>query len=545
VLMQQTEASYAEDTLHRERTEQELRRKLEERTLMTTDGGNTTMQSVQSAQRNQRKQSGGASSRKEAEPQADLTLDLTGAPDDEPYGDLESRVANAVAAAREKAFAEERAKRFNSTQQAQSATRAAATPAFSQRSTGDAPRASSHKRAASAPQDMDVSEAESTTRLDFSKMRPRSSNAKRASLPSPVKARPSAPKEEDNKDLTLLSYIDPQEIMNLRKKLEEERRAERASRSASAPVEKDTAAQSAAFPRKSSLKDLTAGWDEGTARFSAAGGNAAEPAKVTKSVRVQSPHTSDASVHIPQQQESNTGNLSILSNTSRRRHRAASAEGLTSAFILPDITLHGNKQSQSATDSKFCINHNPKTCTICPAGKDATTPIPVPVTEREIDPDVTNATIRPVEPPAVALRKVIKELEDEIKHYKLQLAVKQHMYHQHDPALSRRRRQQVKDDIDTLTSKIEKLSDNVYRLYDVLEGQKQTGQNGEDAGLNEEQVEETLQSIGMDPAEIAERFGRKVPAGLEDDFEDDELPGFSDGESESDIGERRVRSGIY
>lgn len=398
-----------------------------------------------------------------------------------------------------------------------------------------------------------MNETEATTQLDFTR-KSQNASMKRASLPSSVKTKSATVNDEDSRDLTLLTWTDPAEFVKLRKQLEEERRAERSRRTVSAPAQQDTTSHTTGLPRKSSLRDVTGGFDEGTGRFSIASGNADEFAKVTKSVRVQSPHTSDESVQPLQTQQSEAGDTSILSNTSRRRRRAASAEGMTSAFILPDITLHGAKGPNINANAN--IVHDAKTCTACPAGKDTTIPTPVPVTDRDVDPDITNATIRPAEQPADALARVIKENEDEIRHLKLIQASQQRQYEQHDPALSRRRRLKLSASLNELRIKIDKLSDQVYRLYDVLEGQKQAaeaaakGVSGAPAVMSEQEVEDTLQSIGVDPAGVASRAGRKMPFGLDgadDGFSDDDLPGFSDGES---VGggytrEERRRSGIF
>jgi hypothetical protein len=129
---------------------------------------------------------------------------------------------------------------------------------------------------------------------------------------------------------------------------------------------------------------------------------------------------------------------------------------------------------------------------------------------------------------------VIKQLQDEIAHLKHLLTVQQRLYNQHDPALSKRRRAQVKAAMDQLTSDIEKRSDQVYSLYDVLEGQKAAEAAGAD--VEEFGVEETLESLGIDPAELSGRIGRGVygagaPFGLDgasDASGDLPFEGFSD-----------------
>jgi len=366
-----------------------------------------------------------------------------------------------------------------------------------------------------------------------------------------AKSKPNEGDEDDSRDITYLSAINTDDLDKLRKKLEEEHRARREKRNLSAPAkaQQDGTARSASFgmPRKSSLKDITAGFGELSGRFSIQGNEAEDAAKAAKSVRLQSPHTSDD----PSRQfNTEQGDLSMLSNTSRRRHRAASAEGMTSAFILPDITLHSS-QPLPTTMGKGCIPHNARSCTAChPGNNDIDIAAPIPVTDREVpqDADMTSATIRPSQPPPLALATVIKQVEDEIVHLKLKLQSQQTLYHQHDPALSKRKRALVMSRIEHLTAEIEKRSDQVYALYDVLEGQKQQARDAGEKQLPEmceEEVEETLMSIGIDLAELSGRVGRKAPPpmgldGAEDVRSDDggseELAweGLSDYESEED-----------
>lgn len=400
------------------------------------------------------------------------------------------------------------------------------------------------KRSVSAPIESDASEAPTTTELEITsrtqdKLRRQSqAAAKRAS------------QIEDTRDITMLSSVSNEvgEIGSLRKALEEERVERKHSRHPSATVEPTqqgemtgTAKQQRFAPRKSSLKDLTAGLDAGTYRMSI---HDDEQLKNAKAVRIQSPHTSDTSEHAHKTEEEDVGNVSTMSNTSRRRS-AIEARGKdeTSGFILDDITMH--KQQLEAPQAKrshpTAITHDKTACTQCPGGNENKSfPSPIPVTDRDLD-DLTNNTIRPSEPPPTALAKVIKQLEDEVIHLKLQQQKEINLYHQHDPALSMRRRLQLRASIDKFTSEIEMRSNQIYALYDVLEGQKAAG-DLQGKGQQEPEVEETLQSVGMDAAEIAGRVGRSAPPnlggldGMMDELSDgEELPweGLSDVESEA------------
>ncbi|KAH0271407.1 hypothetical protein KCU91_g7398, partial [Aureobasidium melanogenum] len=370
---------------------------------------------------------------------------------------------------------------------------------------------------------VDISDVDSTTNLDFSR---------------PIRDGPTE-NDEDSRDITYLSFLDPRELAKLRKTLEEERRASKTARAASAhqTQENATSTNMTAVPRKSSLRDVT---NNDTGRVTIRS-QVDENTGLLKNVRIQSPHTSDA---ISYSEPRESIEASFMSTSSRRRNRSKSIEEMTSAFILPDITLHtGPGAEATMTNAVGDISHDDLNCTACPArdsqDKDVTIPQPVPVSERNVDD--TNATIRPSQPPPVALATVLKQLEDEVRHLKLRLQSYEKMYNKHDPALGRRKRLAVKQKMDALTAEIERRSDQIYALYDVLEGQKSPAADtdGEQRlqEMDGEQVEETLQSLGIDVDELAQR-AREVkdvqhhPLGLDglDEESDVELPwgGFSD-----------------
>ncbi|KAF4553036.1 putative spindle pole body protein ppc89 [Elsinoe fawcettii] len=257
---------------------------------------------------------------------------------------------------------------------------------------------------------------------------------------------------EEDKDVTYLSFLDPSELSALRKKLEAERLAAKGLRATSAPTTEGE-------KRKSSMRDLTG----------VVGGEG-------RNVRVLSPMTAD---HISYSSpEGNEGDASVVSVGSRRPVRSRSFEEMTSAFILPDITIRDVGGDKG-------VKHDGKNCTACPAneGKEIRVPKPVPVSEREAD--VTAVTVRPAEEPKQALARVIKALEDEIVHLKIELGKQQREYARHEPGLGRTKRGEVKGKMDELIKEVERKSEMVYRLYDVLEGQK-------------EKIEETLQSLGVE-----------------------------------------------
>nr|POE49123.1 spindle pole body protein ppc89 [Quercus suber] len=396
-----------------------------------------------------------------------------------------------------------------------------------------------HKRAASAPVD---GEMRPVSQCDMSQQICDLTNAQTAHIQEVQLA------EEDTRDRTLLSFMDPSEMIKLRKKLEQEHR-DRKGAFVAVPQPEETA-RSAHEPtknvaRKSSLKDLFAGLDLGTEKLSISGEVTGGSNRIKKSVRLQSPRTSDGSMLQPHEQDA--GNISVASNTSRRR-RAASAENLTFAFDIPDFAIV-HSQPVPSLSGKNCMQHNAASCTAChPSDKNITIPTPIPVTDRVTpeDPDITSATVRPSQPPALALATVIKQLEDEIKHLKIRLFGHQTLYNQHTPALSKRKRVLVKSTMDRLTAEIEKRSDQVYDLHDVLEGQRQAALEAAKRGeappaMNQHNVDETLTSVGLDPVELAGRVGRQHQHldGTDERWSEDEteeLPweGLSDYESDQE-----------
>ena len=202
-------------------------------------------------------------------------------------------------------------------------------------------------------------------------------------------------------------------------------------------------------------------------------------------------------------------------------------EDMTSAFILPDITMRnpgtaedaGPKLS-SATQQVFdnLAQHDGQNCTVCKrviehgsthdhdhTGKQIIRiPKPVPVSDRMPEPDsyIEEPTIRPSQPPPVALAKVMKALEDELEHLKMKLSRYQVLYNQHDPSLGQRKRKSVMDKIANLLKAVDAKADQIYQLYDVLEGQKAAGQE-----ISEDEFEMTLQSIGIDIERMGLRGG--------------------------------------
>ncbi|KAF2274694.1 uncharacterized protein EI97DRAFT_97028 [Westerdykella ornata] len=286
-------------------------------------------------------------------------------------------------------------------------------------------------------------------------------------------------------DLTELSYIDAEQIAQLRRALEEERaslRKKEATANTERVTREDTARSVASakstrqqsLPRKSSMKDLTERtgtvFEDLTGRFS------------TRNEDVT--------------QTDGGADISIVSNTSRRR-RSAPADNMTSAFIVPDITMHGRKdtaqpETQKIVDSRSHDNDN---CTVCrrnapnPSDKPLQVPKLIPVSSRM--PDEADATLRPSQSPIEALALVVKELLDERAHLHLELAACRAMLEAHDVSLGMKKRTKINETMKDILRLIEVKDTQIYHLYDVLEGQK-------DHEITEQEVEELTREIRME-----------------------------------------------
>lgn len=101
-------------------------------------------------------------------------------------------------------------------------------------------------------------------------------------------------------------------------------------------------------------------------------------------------------------------------------------------------------------------------------------------------------TLRPSQPPSIALKSVMKGLEEELSQSKRQLAQYQELYNHQNPALGKRARKSLKEKMEVLLRAIDGKADYIYSLYDVLEGQKHQGSN------IPEQLQATLQSVGAE-----------------------------------------------
>ena len=266
---------------------------------------------------------------------------------------------------------------------------------------------------------------------------------------------------------------------------------------------------------------------------------------VKSALSVVSQQTEDEFLHTAQGRRSSMGNHtqdlpradSRLRRHSEADHDDVTEPNMTSAFFMPDITLEGHKQGTArdlpqqqqqpplpalSKEARRVLDgickHNSVNCNICVRiaahGTAATTtttttttkhPItpldlrlgkktisasaPVPISSRPLSqpkpaaPPLSDPTLRPSLPPGEALAILIKETRDEIDHLQMELRALNDAYFALDKALGARERRRVMGEIKRLQAEVEAKSGHLYRLHDVLEGQKEAGQLMERGGV--------------------------------------------------------------
>lgn len=403
------------------------------------------------------------------------------------------------------------------------------------------------------------SDAESTTDISLA---PRSTvyGKRNATAPKPSTAAVQPPPELE---YTELSFISGAAVAELRRQLEQERAAMRG---------REALVSSERSDRQSSVRSERAGRDEtirseripreDTVRSVVSEKSVRQPSlprkssmkDVTKTNVTQFEEDMTGNVHL----DDNTGGVtqtnqsatdaSMLSNTSRRRRSAPNE--MTSAFIIPDLMLGAGKQSIKL-DIKEKLNskqHDNEDCTVC--RRDTTNahtsfdplrvPKLVPVSSRTSDD--ADATMRPARSPKEALALVVKELRDERVHLHAELAVVRAMLESHDPSLGRKRRVALEAEIANLLVRIKVKDDQIYNLYDVLEGQQ-------DDDITEQFVEGVTEEIRQQDEEVEkEAESRKkdrrvtIQSFHEEDEEDLPWEGF---ESTGELTGQAGKIGVY
>lgn len=201
----------------------------------------------------------------------------------------------------------------------------------------------------------------------------------------------------------------------------------------------------------------------------------------------------------------------------RPKRQSVPRDELTSGFILPDITFN----LQPAVDSQAAIPTNsqpqldvaqqniaqthveqadlldfgPVQAHEQQAQQTAESPKLSPISDEELDITIyeEESSIRPSQPPDVALAVVLESLQTELASQRSQLAKYQRNYDRQDVAINRRQRKQILGRIQALLQSCDLKADQIYNLHDVIEGHKKEGQP-----ITKDQVDNTLQSLGLD-----------------------------------------------
>lgn len=327
-------------------------------------------------------------------------------------------------------------------------------------------------------------------------------------------------------DSTYTSFMDGDEVSKLRRIVEEDKAL--LARSSGGNADGETqhtfrdemtrrTNQTQPLPRKSSMKTVSQKFSEDIER-NIDSGLGRQGHHVREGARDDG-FVNDATRRSMSPERQDT-QRSMISQRSQRRARidGNTQPDMTSAFILPDITLHG--VAAITTSASTHVTTGTKLTTII------TRPTPVSDRMPVTLPGQDDPTVRPSQSPGLALATVLRGLEDELSNLRTQLAEQENLYNQHDPSLNKRQRKVVYARIQKLLPIIETRADQIYALYDVLEGQKDKGQM-----MQEEEVEITLQNIGIDTAiarAVSGQTGRSTTmvndSDAEIDEDGDELP---------------------
>jgi predicted nuclease with TOPRIM domain len=232
----------------------------------------------------------------------------------------------------------------------------------------------------------------------------------------------------------------------------------------------------------------------------------------------------DAKLRKSKQQDETT-----QSHKSQRRHSRSQSSQKQELSSMKMAEISKNSCPALSDEARRVLDelceHNCRNCTVCSrisshrgmlssndvasGKKRVTVPRPIPVTDRDLRED---ATMRPARSPGHALAMVIKGLEDEVQHLKLELTHLQAAYNSTDGAIGRRERLSISASINDLLKRLDAKNDQIYSLHDVLEGQKAVGQ-----AMSEEEIEWTVLSItGMTVRDVTNVSEQLTWEGLPD-----------------------------
>ncbi|PHH66281.1 hypothetical protein CDD81_7874 [Ophiocordyceps australis] len=162
-----------------------------------------------------------------------------------------------------------------------------------------------------------------------------------------------------------------------------------------------------------------------------------------------------------------------LSNDARRVLDRLCEHNCRNCIVCSRIASHGGVVSRSD---------------VAAGKKRVTVPRPVPVSDLVVVHE--DQTIRPAQCPGYALALAIKTAQDKARHLQLELTQVQARYDSLDACMGRKERNALFDKINKLLKRLDSKKDEIYNLYDVLEGQKVAGQ-----AMSDQEVEMTILNI--------------------------------------------------
>ncbi|KAK5729974.1 hypothetical protein LTR17_011491 [Elasticomyces elasticus] len=187
-------------------------------------------------------------------------------------------------------------------------------------------------------------------------------------------------------------------------------------------------------------------------------------------------------------------------------HNTSSTEGAPATEL--NVATTAIPQKQQARKAQVTEPMTTKPRPVAETTRNAFVDLDITTSTNFTDDDLTSATIRPSQPPRVALMKVIKGLETEVTHLKTKLGEYQRRYMNLKPSTSKRERAVTKKKMEKAVKDVENRSNQVYALYDVLEGQKLADAAlDDDLTMGEMELEETLTEMGFEMAEFSAYLG--------------------------------------
>ncbi|RBQ67014.1 hypothetical protein VDGD_01046 [Verticillium dahliae] len=248
-------------------------------------------------------------------------------------------------------------------------------------------------------------------------------------------------------------------------------------------------------------------------------------AKSRKETTTRSEHTREHAVTMTQNMTGQSQKVTSAKSSLKPSHNKSTTVDITSRSRKEErpSETRANCPALSANARRVLddlCEHKCKNCVVCSritghrgtvSLKEATegkkrihVPKPIPATEQvqQLEGYAEEPTMRPSQHPGQALAMVIKGLKDEAEHLKMEFSRLQARYNDLNSALGRTARKDLASRMREMLKRLEVKNDQIYALYDVLEGQKQA-----DQAMPEEELEMTIFSItGLSLREASQNF---------------------------------------